>query len=78
MSDEDGKPALDPSDLQSHAWHKLRLHMEARLATLRLKNDNQALDATATAALRGEIKAYRNFLALANPSPEVVADEQPD
>lgn len=68
---------LDRTDLASPTWRKLKTHMEARRDELRTRNDNTALDQVATAALRGEIKAYRNLLALGSPSPAVVvADEE--
>lgn len=60
---------LTTSDTQQPVWKKLRTHYEARLATLRARNDNTALDPVKTAALRGEIAAVRSFLALDQPAP---------
>lgn len=69
---------LTYGDLQSVSAGKLRRHVENKLQSLRVKNDSD-LDPTATAALRGELKAYkdlRNLLALAKPDPATGADEE--
>lgn len=54
---------LNRHDFQSATWQKLRALYEARLSDLRTKNDND-LDAEATAALRGQIRECKHFLAL--------------
>jgi hypothetical protein len=77
--DEAPDLVLTKADLSSPTWLKLVKHMEACQQRLRAKNDSPALDALATAGLRGELKTFKNLLALANPSPAVVADEgQPE
>jgi len=43
---------------------RLTAHLEARLAALRVRNDNAALSAIETAALRGEIRALKTLLRL--------------
>lgn len=53
-------------DYQSATWHLLRKWAEDQLKRAREKNDSTALDATETAALRGEIRAFRRFLDLPN------------
>lgn len=65
---------LAPADLVSPTWHKLKKHMEARLQTLRTKNDMD-MDPIATAKLRGEIRAIKNLLALSEAAPAMGADE---
>ena len=66
-------------DLQSALAVKLRTHIDEKLLSLRAKNDGD-LDATATAKLRGELKAYRNLkdlLALVKqPDPVEGADDE--
>ena len=67
--------ALTPGDLISPTWTRLRKHMEARLQSLRAKNDND-LDPIATAKLRGEVKALKNLLALSTTDQAMVADDE--
>lgn len=66
---------LTPGDLISPTWARLRKHMEARLQSLRAKNDND-LDPIATAKLRGEVKALKNLLALSTTDQAMVADDE--
>ena len=67
---------LDPADLSSSTWARLRKHMEGRREALRRQNDNPELSATDTAFKRGEIRALTNLLALGNPpAPAAGADE---
>ncbi len=54
---------LTEADLHSVLWRKLQPHLEARLAQLRSKNDNE-LDATRTAHVRGAIAEVKSLLAL--------------
>jgi hypothetical protein len=69
---------LSREDLGSHCWRELVKHAEAKLNRLHLKNEND-LDPVATAHVRGQIKAWKDLLALGNPSPAMVADEgQPE
>ena len=67
--------ALTPGDLISPTWARLRKHMEARLQSLRAKNDND-LDPIATAKLRGEIKVLKNLIALSETNQSMVADDE--
>jgi hypothetical protein len=77
MSDEQEVrqvPLLSAMDVQSQTWIKLKAHVEARIDSLRARNDGD-LDQIATAKLRGSIKAYLNLLTLAQPAPADVADD---
>lgn len=51
-------------DTDSATWRAIAVYLEDRLADLREKNDDLALDATATAAIRAEIKAIKDLQAL--------------
>ena len=64
------------SDAERHSalWKKLSEHLAERMAVMRQKNDSD-LDALDTARLRGRIQAYKELIALGNPSPIEVADE---
>ena len=68
------KPVLDHNDLRSSTWGKLRRHIQARIESLRKSNDNDQ-SPTDTAALRGQIRALTNLLALGDPDPAIAADE---
>ncbi len=65
---------LDLSDRQSPTWRKLKNHFETRLAELRARNDND-LDVLTTAKLRGEVRVYKELLALGDQDPALEADE---
>lgn len=56
-------------DFQSAAWHQIRKWVETEVAKCRQKNDALGLSVEETAALRGEIRAYKKLLGL----PEQVA-----
>jgi hypothetical protein len=53
-------------DYQSATWHLLRKWADEQLRRAREKNDSADLDATETAALRGEIRLLKRFLDLPN------------
>jgi hypothetical protein len=77
MSDEQEArqvPLLSAMDVQSQTWLKLKAHIEARINSLRAKNDGD-LDPIATAKLRGSLRALSNLLTLATPAPADVADD---
>jgi hypothetical protein len=65
---------LTTHELASPVWVKLKKHMEARLQSLRLRNESD-LDPIATAKVRGESRGLKNLLALERPR-QVVADEE--
>lgn len=62
---------LHRSDFHTPTWAKLRQHYEARLATLRRKNDSD-LEPRETAHIRGQIAECKYFLAL-EAAPETRA-----
>ena len=62
-------------DFTSQTWRSVRQFAEQNIADLREQNDSPALDATATAELRGRIAALKSLLALAQkPDPEWSTD----
>jgi hypothetical protein len=67
---------LDGIDTRSACWIKLSAHLEARLTTLRARNDG-ALTPDETVHLRGRIAQIKEILALAQAEPgdEVVTDD---
>lgn len=70
---------LDDDDLRSPTWKKIEAYLTAHLEKLRLKNESDALDAIATARMRGRIRETRHFLTLGRPpdasAPETTADD---
>ena len=65
------------SDQERHSalWKKLSAYLEDRIQTYRLKNDGDMSELD-TARLRGKIAACKEFLAVGEPAPGVVTDEQ--
>ncbi|MES2942917.1 MAG: hypothetical protein V4772_08615 [Pseudomonadota bacterium] len=75
--DVPGNP-ITSHEKQSTLAFKMRTYLDERAYTLRVKNESD-LDPVATAKLRGELKAIRglkNLLALVNPAPAMVADDE--
>jgi hypothetical protein len=68
--------ALAKHEKQGAVFQKLTAHYTAELATLRELNDDKSLDATATAYLRGRIRAIKDFLKLGE-EPEATGDLEP-
>lgn len=66
-------PVLTKQDRDSAVWLKLVLHLNARLATLRVKNDAD-MTPEKTARLRGRIEEVKALLTLGSDKP-VVEDE---
>lgn len=58
-------------DFNAEAWHGLRTWAEGQLKKAREKNDSATLSEMETAALRGEIRFIKRFLAL----PKTAAQE---
>lgn len=54
------------TDFTSATWHQLRKWAEQELEKARTKNDAVGLSDIETAALRGEIRVLKRFLALPN------------
>ena len=59
---------LTPTERNTPLWQKLVKHYEARLATLRAKNDNSKPE-TETERLRGQIAECKEFLRLGQDAP---------
>lgn len=62
-------------DFSSPAWHQLRRFAEMKLDRARARNDAVGLDAVATAALRGEISAWKQILGLPSAATRGVVTE---
>jgi hypothetical protein len=70
---------LSQAEQQSALWLKLKEHALKRLEQLRVQNENN-LDATETAKLRGRIAEIKSFLKLDTPASEIASnagDEPP-
>lgn len=67
--------SLSPADLISPTWKRLHRHLQAEQTLLRARLEND-MDPIATAKLRGEARVIRNLLALDQPDPAIVADEE--
>lgn len=65
---------LNELETQTELWLKLKAHFEARLAELREMNDHTK-PMEQTEKLRGRVQECKYFLAMGEPSPEVVADD---
>lgn len=65
---------LEPHEAKSLLWLKIKTHMQAELATMRLRNDNP-LDAIDTAKLRGRLAQTKEFLLLDTPGETAPNDE---
>lgn len=74
MADTPGV-VLEPADLNSAVWLKLKAHFEKRLADNRAKNDSP-LDPVKTAKLRGRIAEDNYFLSLGSPVPLMKVDAE--
>lgn len=66
---------LEPHEAQSALWLKIKTHMEARLVTMRARNDNP-LDPIDTAKLRGRIAEAKEFLLLDQPPAETAPNDE--
>lgn len=62
---------LTPQEANSEVWLKVSRYLAERLERARLKNDSVLLPPLDTQAVRGEIKALRDLLALAKELPPV-------
>lgn len=67
MQASSGTGRLEPG---SDTWVFISAHASAEIARLREKNDSNSHDATATAELRGQIKALKRLLALGTPKAD--------
>lgn len=57
-------------------WHRLKAHLEDRLAVARVRNDDAKLTEFETAALRGEIKCLKQFIRLDASRPILTGDNE--
>jgi hypothetical protein len=60
---------LEPREIATPLWQKLRAHITDELQTLRLRNDRYRPEAE-TIRLRARIEQLNLFLAMENPEPE--------
>jgi hypothetical protein len=60
---------IDHARQTNPLWHELKQHYEERLEKLRVQNDNAALDAIQTAALRARIAEIKTFISLDTELP---------
>ena len=77
-----GQPAVQQGELipTSPTWLYVSQWASEELGRARRLNDDTSLDAEQTAALRGEIKAYKKLLRLPDPQkgmPQVEVSEDP-
>jgi hypothetical protein len=68
--------ALTDNDRASGFWLRLKAHLEERLATNRLVNDNISLTEQDTAVLRGRIRELKALLALGESRPIATGNEE--
>ena len=59
---------LEPHEINSPLWAKLKAHYENELAVLRERNDGD-LDEIKTAKLRGRLLQIKEFLLLSERTP---------
>ncbi len=59
---------LTEQELQSAVWLKLNEYISSRVEADRARNDGD-LDAIATARLRGRLSAWKELLAIGQPTP---------
>lgn len=72
------EPVLTDNDRQSAAWKKLKAHYEARLAKLRVQNDN-TMPYEDTVRMRGRIDEVKLLLKLGDaPTQPLPVDEFKD
>lgn len=62
---------LTEQELQSAVWLRLKEDYQKRLESLRKQNDRHALTDVETATIRGRIAEVKQFLAIADPKPEI-------
>ncbi len=60
---------FSPGERQTPVWEKLKSYAESKIADARLKNDSVSNTESETAALRGEIRAYKALLDLGKDLP---------
>jgi hypothetical protein len=71
MTDTDTSWRPDQTARAGAAWQGLMVHLQGRLAFLRLQLENKANDHDATQYLRGQIFETKRLLALDTDLPQV-------
>lgn len=66
---------LEPHEISSPLWEKLKAHYTDKLAELRERNDQMKPEID-TAKLRGEIRFVKEFLLLETPAGHAPNDAQ--
>jgi hypothetical protein len=66
---------LTDPETRSSVWMKCEEYMKAQIEMLRKRNDGD-LDHVETMRLRGELRAYKNLLALGAPGLTQVVDDE--
>jgi hypothetical protein len=61
---------IDPN---SGTWHAIKAHAETEIEDALRRLESPGLDAAQTEFVRGQIKALRKILALAQPRPSIPA-----
>lgn len=61
---------LNPDEIQSSTWQKVRAHIEARLTTHRKRLESLQLDERETNQLRARIKELRDLMQMQEPKQE--------
>jgi hypothetical protein len=64
---------LERYEADSALWLKLSEYVRGRIASMQTRLEGD-LDPVATARTRGQIKAFRELLALADPPAQVTSD----
>lgn len=67
---------LTRDDRATGLWTRLRGHLEEKLATARVKNDDETLTEQQTAALRGRINCLKALLALGTDRPVILTGDE--
>lgn len=68
---------LSDNDKAQGLWLRLRVHLEARLADARVRNDSM-MGEYETASLRGEIRTLKALIRLGDDRPDMTGmDDQP-
>jgi hypothetical protein len=50
-------------------WARLKAHLQGRLAAARVRNDDATMTEAQTAALRGQIAAYKTIISFGDDRP---------
>lgn len=70
-------PILTQEDLRSQTWLKIKAHIDADLAILRINLESD-VSPERTATLRGRIRSYTNLLALGDTPTLATTEDDPE